>query len=171
MSESSRPFGRRAGPTVQVAVDRGPAASPARPTWYLLFLAMIPALLIQQIPVVNVIIVFLLSPLWIGVLLNLGLLTMGADALRGAAPRWLLVAPIAVYGLNLVASGLAYLDYRALDQRLARENAAARLAFDPARTSLVAPGPLAEELVQRYALPVAYAAPEGAAPPPRPRRR
>jgi hypothetical protein len=164
MNQTNRPFGRRLKPTAAVAPEGDRTVTPRRATWPLFFLAMIPAYLIHQIPVVNVIVVFILSPFWIGLLLNLGLMAMAADAWRGAAPRWLLVVPVAVYGLNLVASGMSYLDYRALDQRLAQENAATRLAFDPTRMSLVASAPLAGDLVQRYALPATYAAPERADP-------
>ncbi len=118
---------------------------------------MIPAFALQLVKGLNFFLLFLLSPLWIGLLANATLLLMYADARRGAAPKALAAIPIAVYALNLAASGASYLNYRALDVRLKRENAAQSLPFDPSRLSLVGPGDLIETLVQTHALPVAYA--------------
>lgn len=138
----------------------GPAKRRRWPAWPLFLLAMIPAYLLQQIPLLNLILFFALSPLWIGLLFNAALVTMAVDAWRRAAPRWLLAIPVLVYGGNLVWSVTGYLDYRALDERLRRENAAAHLPFDPTQASILAPGRLAQSLVERYALPVVYRYPD-----------
>ncbi|MBI1686195.1 serine/threonine-protein kinase [Caulobacter hibisci] len=149
-----RPDARPTGPRLSAPVAR------SWPAWPRFVLAMIPAYLLQQIPLVDLVLLFALSPLWIGLLFNGALVAMVVDAWRGAAPRWIVAVPVLVYGGNLVWSAAGYLDYRALDARLRRENAAQRLAFDPARTALLAPGQLAQTLVERYALPVVYRSPD-----------
>lgn len=133
-----------------------PDVRPARPVWPLIVTLMGPAFLLQLIPVLNLLLVFLLSPLWIAALLNVALVTMVLDVRRGAAPRWLLAVPIAVYGGSLAYSAISYVQYRLLDARLHRENAAQRLAFDPARMDLVAPGRLAQGVLYGHAIPTAY---------------
>ena len=120
-----------------------------------------PAYLLQLVPVLNLLLVFLLSPLWIAGLLNAALVTMVLDVRRRASPRWLLAVPILVYGGNLAYSAAGYVQYRLLDARLHRENGAQRLAFDAERTDLVAPRRLAEALVNGYAIPVVHADGDG----------
>jgi hypothetical protein len=159
MTQNTRTFGRRVGEATDASPDPAPTTlpTPGWPLWPAFLAAMIPAYLLQMVPVLNLLLLFALSPLWIGVLFNAALVAMVLDVRRGAAPKVLLVVPIAVYGLNLAASGAAYLDYRAVDASLKRQNAAHSLPFDPAHMSLVAPLGLADDLVQRYAVPVAYA--------------
>ncbi|MGO4612043.1 hypothetical protein AB4142_37480, partial [Variovorax sp. 2RAF20] len=62
-----------------------PDVRPARPVWPLIVTLMGPAFLLQLIPVLNLLLVFLLSPLWIAALLNVALVTMVLDVRRGAA--------------------------------------------------------------------------------------
>ena len=147
-------FGKRPPPLTQTGVS---SPKPRQwPFWPLPLLAIIPAYLLQQVPLLNILLLILLSPFWIGALLNGALIGMVVDVRRGAAPKALLIVPVAVYGLTLAASAVSYGRYRVLDQRITRENASQHLPFDPARMSLVAPQDLAQDLVQSYQLPVTY---------------
>ena len=153
MHDHDEQFGTRSRSPGEIRVTSRPTPLPY---WPFLLLAMIPAYFIQFIPLLNIFLILLLSPLWIGLLLNGALVGMIIDVRRGAAPKALLIVPIAVYGLTLAASAISYGRYRVIDQRLERENVLQAPPFDPVRMSLVAPDDLSQVLVQRFALPVAY---------------
>lgn len=113
---------------------------------------------LQRFPPTGVVLMMMAAPLWPIVLFNLLLLTMVADVLRGAAPRWLIVVPAVVYGLNLIASAASFIAYLLLSLNISSANAQAAIPFDPARNAVVSER--AQSLVEGYQLPVAYAPPE-----------
>src|SRR3954467_4503033 len=106
MHDDDPQFGKRP-PTLGQANVPLPKSRPW-PFWPLPLLAIIPAYLLQLVPVLNIFLMILLSPFWIGALLNGALIGMVVDVRRGAAPKALLIVPVAVYGLTLAASAVSY---------------------------------------------------------------
>lgn len=117
---------------------------------------------LQRFPPTGVVLMMMAAPLWPIVLFNLLLLAVVADVLRGAAPRWLIAIPALVYGLNLLASAASFVAYLLLALDINSANARATTLVDPARTAIVSER--AQNLVEGFQLPVAYAPPERGGP-------
>lgn len=113
---------------------------------------------LQLIPVIGVVLMFMLAMFWSVLLVNAGMLGTAAEALSGRVSRWWLIVPVAFYG-GYFASAAA--DHLALGQLAADydlANAKAIIPFDPGREALVFGGDSnnGSWFVQNYRLPVVY---------------
>lgn len=115
--------------------------------------------MIQAIPVVGFLLLFVLAPFWSVFLVNAGMVGTAIEASLGRVSRWWLLLPIAYFGGYLAFAAQEQLALRSLSASFEAANARIALPFDPRHHALVF---LGEDrgawLTQNYALPVTYSA-------------
>lgn len=135
----------------------------ALPRSFIFFLVTAVVVLLQLIPVTGVFLMVVLAPFWSVVLINLGMLGTGFEAVTGRVSRKWLLLPLAWYGIYALAAVRDQATLTLLRKQVAAENAQVRVPFDPARQALVSGDdgqkPQSIEVnwfIQNYALPVVY---------------
>jgi hypothetical protein len=72
----------------------------------------------------------------LAILLNVALLGVAWDAVRGHLPKAVLALPALLYGSYFIVAGLAWLDFYRWQDAIERRNATFDVPFDPARDAL-----------------------------------
>lgn len=101
--------------------------------WHGCFLLTAIVFVLQMLPFTGFILMILAGQFWSIVLVNLGFALMARDALNGAQPRYLLLAPILWFGGYAIATTVSHWRAARLDAEIAAANAGKRIVFDPAR--------------------------------------
>jgi hypothetical protein len=119
--------------------------------------------LLQLFPYTGIFLMMVMAPLWSAVLLNLGFLGLGIEALTGRVPIAWLLAPALWYGLYALFAVQEEIRLRAEMARVKAVNSGLRVRFDPnAHDILVEPAPegrggqLASGLLHFHDIAVVY---------------
>lgn len=133
------------------------------PISLILFVAIIPILIVYFLEITFA--AFLLIIVGPALLVNAGMVGIGAEALFGRVSRWWLLVPLVFYGCYGAVAVHDRITLRSLTAAYDAENARITIPFDPAVHSLAVDDHSGEWLTQNTDLPVAYAAnpnlPEG----------
>jgi hypothetical protein len=119
------------------------------------FLALIALLVLQWFPVTGIFLIFLLSPLWAGILVHVILISLLIEAFVGRLPRFLMIVPLAAYGwyYKIYFDQSVQISQKSAEMRAS--NPGKVFDFDPKLHSLVTTRG-AYVLVSQYEIPVAY---------------
>lgn len=133
------------------------------PISLILFVAIIPILIVYFLEISFA--AFLLIIVGPALLVNAGMVGIGAEALFGRVSRWWLLVPLIFYGCYGAVAVHDRITLSSLTAAYDAENARITIPFDPAVHSLAVDDHSGEWLTQNTDLPVAYAAnsnfPEG----------
>lgn len=112
---------------------------------------------LQAVPVLGIILLFILAPLWSIAFINAGFIGIGAEAITGRVSLYWLALPAVWFGGYLLFAINDYQALRALRSEIASSNASIRIPFDPAKQALVFKGDQAQtDLIDNYAIPIVY---------------
>ncbi len=132
------------------------------PRSFIWFAATVAIFVLQWIPFTGIFLMFVLAPFWSIVTVNLGFISLAAEALFGSISRLWLIAPIAWFGGYAVIAQASQWELERLDAQIRAHNAGRSVAFDTAREALVVQnnademGGAVEALIRSYRLPVVY---------------
>jgi hypothetical protein len=134
-----------------------------RSLWF--FVATAIVFLLQLFPYTGIFLMFAMAALWSVVLVNLGFIGVGLEALTGRVSRLWLVLPLLYFGGYYLVRASEQATLARMGAELTRENAGKAIPFDPSRRDLVIEKgkgdfhPAAFELVRRYGLTRAFEGP------------
>lgn len=95
---------------------------------------------LQLLPIPGIYLMMFGGAFWTGLLLTLGLLAMAVEALLRTIPRFLILIPLAAFGLYYGAFIWQRVEVASVESRLQSENPANAFTFDPAVHDLVTSG-------------------------------
>ena len=129
--------------------------------WFLVATAIL--FLLQRFPLTGIFLMFMLAMFWSVVLVNLGFIGIGVEALLGRVSRAWLILPALYFGGYYAVYAMEQATLAALRLRYAQENAGKTLPFDQALQDLVIvsgkgdfhPSPF--ELVRRFGVKRVFA--------------
>lgn len=110
--------------------------------------------LLQAFPYTGIVMMFLVAPLWCGLLLLAFMVVLFVEALIGRVPRWLMVAPVLFFGgyYGLYFQQGVQISIR--ETELQNSNTTKIYDFDAARENLITAH--GQGLVTQYRIPVVY---------------
>jgi hypothetical protein len=152
-------------------LEEGPKRARAEcaefPKSSLLFLFTGIVFLIQQLPLVGVLLMILDAPLWSVVTVNLGFLLMAKEAWDATLQRAAIVLPCLYLSIYAGITIAGHWELFRLRHEIAQSNQSVHVAFDPKRNDLVVDtkvvggstsplGKVPENLEEAYDIPVVY---------------
>lgn len=128
------------------------------PRWMYCFVLTAIVIALQYIPAIGIFMMMLMAPFWPVILINLGFVLLARDAWVGDAPRWLAILPALWFGGYGIATSISHWNAHQFYQRLTKENAGKKVAWDPKSTKLLFEGSSADAalLVEKYTIDEAY---------------
>jgi hypothetical protein len=118
--------------------------------------ALIALLALQALPYPGIFLMMFGAPLWCGLLVHVFLIGLAVEVTLGRVPRFLLVVPLAAYGVYYAMYLKQSLDISSKSHELQASNPSRVMQFDPTRYSLVLPQLRAELLAAHYDIPITY---------------
>lgn len=128
--------------------------------WFLIATAIL--YLLQRFPYTGIFLMIVAAPFWSVILVNLGAVGIGLEALTGRVSRLWLILPLAYFGGYYLLAARERAAFVQLRAEVAKFNAGKAMPFDEDRQDLVIEKvkgdfhPSAAGLVQRYALRRAF---------------
>jgi hypothetical protein len=124
----------------------------------LFFAATLIAFVLQMIPMIGIVMMFVGAFLWSALLINLGMVGVTLEALIGRVSRWWLLLPLAYFGGYTAFTMTEYRSLSSLTAEFEKTNAAVQIPFNPVQQALVFETPMddAERFVQEHDIPLAY---------------
>lgn len=139
----------------------GPMLRLPKPLSLRLLILIAVLIALQLFPYTGIFLMMLAGAFVTGLLVHVFFVSLFFDAYRRRVPRFLMIVPFIAYGSYYVAYGLQATDIARKSAELSAANPGKLIDFDATTQALVAK--YAKEIVERYAIPVAYAPinPEG----------
>ncbi|WP_146618858.1 hypothetical protein [Rhodoplanes elegans] len=118
---------------------------------------------LQLIPIPGIFLMMLMAPFWSVVTINIGFLSLAAEAYGGRISRWWLIAPAVWFGGCAALATFSHVDLHRLDADIRQQNEGKSIAFDPGAQALVfdetskAFNGAAGAFIKTYDIPAVYA--------------